>query len=271
VTKADSASRTVNRICDILNSFSDDEAMLTLTEISHRIDLPKSTTYRFLAALESQGMVYSDPNSRGYRLGHQLIHWGMLAQSSIDVRNDSLPILRSLTESTGESSILSMRFGNIGTWVEIVESRHALRLAMRVGQSLPLHAGASSKVLLAFLPEHEIERLLGGIELKPIKKNTITDQQKFREELRRIRARGYATSFEETDGGAMGIAAPVYDHTGNLAAGIGILAPIARVPEARVPEVAEPVLQASYELSRRLGAPPREITISSSNTPPVVW
>ena len=205
MTKADSASRTVNRICDILNSFSDDEAMLTLTEISRRIELPKSTTYRFLLALESQGMVYSDANSRGYRLGHQLIHWGMLAQASIDLRKDSLPILHSLTESTGESSILSMRFGNISTWVEIVESRHALRLAMRVGQPLSLYAGASSKVLLAFLPEQEIEHILNGIELKPIKKNTITDLQKLRDELNSIRARGYATSFEETDSGAMGI------------------------------------------------------------------
>ena len=263
MTKADSASRTVNRICDILNSFSDDEAMLTLTEISRRIELPKSTTYRFLLALESQGMVYSDANSRGYRLGHQLIHWGMLAQASIDLRKDSLPILHSLTESTGESSILSMRFGNISTWVEIVESRHALRLAMRVGQPLSLYAGASSKVLLAFLPEQEIEHILNGIELKPIKKNTITDLQKLRDELNSIRARGYATSFEETDSGAMGIAAPVYDHTGKSIAGIGILAPIARVSEARVPEVAEPVLQASYELSRRLGAPSRELNLSS--------
>jgi DNA-binding IclR family transcriptional regulator len=262
VTKADSASRTVNRICDILNSFSDDEAALTLTEISRRIDLPKSTTYRFLLALESQGMVYCDPKSRGYRLGHQLIHWGMLAQASIDLRNDALPILRMLTETTGESSILSMRFGNIATWVEIIESRHALRLAMRVGQPLSMHAGASSKVLLAFLPEYEIERILSEIELTPIKKNTITDPGKMREELHAIRSRGYATSFEETDGGAMGIAAPVYDHTGQTVAGIGILAPIARVPEARIPEVAEPVLQASYELSRRLGAPTRELTLS---------
>ena len=262
MTKADSASRTVNRICDILNSFSGQEAMLTLTEISRRIDLPKSTTYRFLLDLESQGMLYSDPGSHGYRLGHQLIHCGMLAQASIDLRNDSLPILRTLTESTGESSILSMRFGNVGTWIEIVESPYALRLAMRVGQSIPLYAGASSKVLLAFLPDYEIERILDEIELKPIKRNTITSPDQLRQELHAIRARGYATSFEETDNGAMGIAAPVFDHTGQTVAGIGLIAPIARVPEVRIPEVAEPVLQASFELSRRLGAPARQLNVS---------
>ena len=254
VIKAESDFRTVNRICEILNSFNNDKAVLTLTEISRKINLPKSTTFRFLQALEGEGMVYADPNSKEYRLGYQLIHWGTLAQASIDLRNDALPILRSLTETTGESSILSMRFGNVGTWVEIVESRHLLRLAMRVGQPFPLHAGASSKVLLAFLSDQEIERILGGIVFEPIKKNTITNLEKFREELHLTRNRGYAVSFEETDGGAMGIAAPVYDHTGQIVAGIGILAPITRVPEARVPEMAEPVLLASYQLSMQLGA-----------------
>jgi DNA-binding IclR family transcriptional regulator len=129
-----------------------------------------------------------------------------------------------------------------------------LRLAMRVGQPLPLHAGASSNVLLAFLSDHEIEHILDGIEFETIKKNTITNLGKFRQELRSTRSRGYAFSFEETDAGAMGIAAPVYDHTGHVVAGIGILAPITRVPEARASEMAEPFMLASYELSMQLGA-----------------
>ncbi|MDR3573165.1 MAG: IclR family transcriptional regulator [Anaerolineaceae bacterium] len=252
--KAESDFRTVSRICSILNSFNNDKAVLTLTEISRRINLPKSTTCRFLQALEGEGMVYSDPGCKGYRLGFQLIHWGTMAQDSIDLREDALPILRHLTETTGESSILSMRFGNVGTWVEIVESRHLLRLAMQVGRSFPLYAGASSKVLLAFLSDPEIERILGGIEFKPIKKNTITDLENLCEELRLTRARGYAVSFEEIDVGAMGIAAPVYDHAGQLAAGIGILAPITRVPEVRVPEMVSFIMEASHELSKRLGA-----------------
>ncbi len=252
--KAESASRAINRLCDILNSFTEQETVLTLTEISRRIGLPKSTTHRFLEALVSQGLLYSE-NGRGYQLGHQLIHWGVLAQASIDLRNLALPVLRGLMESTGETAILSMRFGSVGAWVEMIESRHPVRLALRVGQSVPLHAGASSKVLWAFLPEAEIERLLGQIELTRFEKNTITDPQAMRDELCAIRERGYATSFEETDRGAMGVAAPIYDHTGQLAAGIGIAAPITRVTREHVPEVARHVLAAGQELSHKLGAP----------------
>jgi len=254
VPKAESASRAINRLCDILNSFTGSQPVLTLTEISQRIDLPKSTTHRFLEALVSQGLLYSE-NGRGYHLGPQLIHWGMLAQASIDLRNLALPVLSTLMEATGETAILSVRFGSAGVWLEMIESRHPVRLAIRIGERLPLHAGASSKVLWAFLPQPEIESLLQQVELVPLEKNTITGPQAMRAELAEIRQRGYATSFEETDRGAMGVAAPVYDHAGKLVAGIGIAAPVTRVSPEQVPEVARDVLAAGRELSARLGAP----------------
>jgi len=252
--RAPSDLRTINRLCDILNSFTDSERVLTLSEISRKIGLPKSTTYRFLEALQSKGLVYSEPGGRGFHLGYQLIRWGRLAQSSIDLRNYALPVLRNLTDTTGETSILSMRFGNASTWIEMIESPHPVRLAMRIGETLHLHAGASSKVLWAFLPEEEIETILGQIELVALEKNTITDAQQMRDELSLIRERGYATSFEETDVGAMGIAAPVYDHTHRAVAGIGIAAPITRVSEDRVPELAGLIREAGRRLSLRLGA-----------------
>ncbi len=255
--QADSTSRAINRVCDILNCFTEREPVLTLTDISRRIGLAKSTSHRFLQALESQGLVTSEPNGRGFRLGYQLIYWGTLAQTSIELRNEALPVLRQLAERTGESAILSIRVGNSATWVEMIESRHPVRLAMKIGQRLHLHAGASSKVLLAFLADEEIEQLLPQIDLTPLEKNTITTQQDLREELHAIRKLGYATSFEETDLGAMGVAAPVYDHSGQVVGGIGIAAPSNRIPPESVPAIAPFILEASHSLSRRLGAPRR--------------
>jgi len=251
---SDSGISTLDRICSILNTFNENDRVLTLTEISRRIQLPKSTTHRLLEALEAQGMINSDPESRGYQLGYQLIYWGTLALTSLDLRKTAQPVLQALSEKTGESAVLSVRFGNVGSWIEIVESRQPVRLAMRLGKPLNLHAGASSKVLWAFLPENEIERMLSEINLIPLKKNTITDPEKMREELKAIRQRGYSVSFEETDNDAMGIAGPVYDHTNRPVAGIGIVAPISRIPPQRVASMVPFVLEASQELSRRLGA-----------------
>lgn len=256
MSPADSAIRAVNRICNILNSFSEDDRALSLTEISRRIGLPKSTTYRFLEALESQGLLTREPQDQGFRLGYQLIRWGALAQNGLDLRNLAVPILQALATATDETAILSVRYGTVGLWLELIESRQPVRLAMHVGRRLMLHAGASSKVLWAFLPAAERERLLQEVELVPLRPNTITDPVAMRAELEAIRQRGYATSFEETDEGAMGIAAPVYDHTGQLVAGIGIAAPLSRVPPEKVTALAQQVLVASRALSLQLGAAP---------------
>jgi DNA-binding IclR family transcriptional regulator len=118
-----------------------------------------------------------------------------------------------------------------------------------------LHAGASAKVLWAFLPEPEIKRILDEIDLVPLRPNTITSRVGMCAELAAIRQRGYATSFEETDLGAMGVAAPVCDHTGQVIAGIGIAAPLSRISPEKVQEIAPVVLEAGRELSRLLGCP----------------
>jgi DNA-binding IclR family transcriptional regulator len=245
---------TIQRVCSALNVFNEDDKVLSLTEISRRINLPKSTTHRLLNALEVQGLLNREPDGQGYRLGYQLIHWGMIAQRSLDLRNIALPILRSLSEATDETAVLSVRSGNAGIWIEQVETRQTIRLAMRVGRRLMLHAGASSKVLLAFLPDEQMKRIVSEIELEPIMPNTITDKGELLLELYAIRELGYAVSYEETDKDAMGIAAPVYDHHNHAIAGIGIVAPAVRIPPHKVPDAARLVIDASNELSKMLGA-----------------
>jgi DNA-binding IclR family transcriptional regulator len=254
---SDSGISTLNRVCLILNAFTENEQILTLTEISKRIQLPKSTTHRMLEAMECHGLIVREPHDSGYQLGYQLIRWGTLALSNLDLRNMALPVLQSLCASTNESAVLSARYGYFAMWIEMVECRQPVRLAIRVGEPLHLHAGASAKVLWAFLPDAEIERILNGIKLIPLMPNTITSPEAIRAELTMIRKRGYATSYEETDFGAMGIAAPVYNHMGQPVAGLGIAAPVTRVPPERVEELARLVLASCQELSLKLGAPAR--------------
>lgn len=247
---------TINRMCDVLNTFSEDKPILTLSDIGRRINLPKSTTHRLLAMLEEQGVLIRENEGRGYRLGYQLIRWGMLAQNSLDLHNLGLPVLQKLSVDTQETAVLSViDYANMAAvWLEQIESPQAVRWVKRVGQQVYLHAGASSKVLWAFLSEEEIENILNRIELIPIQPNTIIDKDKLRRDLRAIHERGYAVSIEETDMGAMGVAAPVFDHRDKVVAGIGIIAPISRIPEAQIPEMARMVLKAGHELSRLFGS-----------------
>ena len=172
-----SAVRTVNRISEILNCFSSDQPVLNLTAISDRLGLARSTTHRLLTALEQQGFLARTSTGQGYHLGYQLLHWGALAQVTLDLRNEALPILRELSAATGETAILSVRDGAIGICAEKVDSTQPVRLAMRAGQRLHLHAGASAKVLLAFLTDEEVRYILGQVELLPLEHNTITDPE----------------------------------------------------------------------------------------------
>jgi DNA-binding IclR family transcriptional regulator len=209
-------------------------------------------------ALVSQGFLMRDVYGRGYQLGYQMLRWGMVAQSGLDLRTEAQPILRTLVRSVDETALLTVRDGLRGLYLDIIESSQPMRLAMQVGQILRLHAGASSKVLLAFLPEAELEHILHSLELTKLAPNTITDPAKLTAELAAVRQRGFATSFEETDPGAMGIAAPVYDRNGQTVAGIGLAAPLSRISPERVPELAPIVVDASRQLSERLGAPNRD-------------
>lgn len=245
---------TLDRAWEILNCFGEDQKTMTLTEISRAIDLPKSTAHRFLTALESRGLLHHLADNGGYQLGYQLIRWGMLARSAMPLHDSALPVLHRLTEETGETSVLSVRDGYSAVWLEQVESKQPVRWVKRVGLRVMLHAGSSSKVLWAFLPDAEIEKILNNIELIPLQANTITDIKAMRNELQTIRLRGYATSLEETDRGALGIAAPVYNHHNQVAAGIGIIAPAARIPVEQIPQIAKVVLTAASQLSKNLGA-----------------
>ena len=253
--QADSTIRTINRVCDILNCFNSRVTRLTLTEISVKVGIPKSTTHRLLEALRSQGFINYDSLSRTFQLGYQLIRWGTDAQAGVDVRNTAFPFLQELTDVTGETSILSIRNGYNGFCLEMIESPHPMRLSMRVGQSLPLHAGSTSKVLWAFLPDDEITEIMNHIDLFPLMDGTITNEKAMLEELHLIRQRGYARSFEETDKDAMGISAPIYNHQNRLVAGVGVIAPIPRISEDVEKKMVEKVVQTAKMISKLMGAP----------------
>ena len=250
----DSSLRTINRICAILHIFDETEPVQTLSQISKKVNLPKSTTLRLLESLVSQGILNRDNNGKGYQLGYQLITWGRLALTSLDLRNIARPFLRSLSEITGETAILSIRDGSSCIWLDIVESKQPIRLAASFGKNLSLHAGASAKVLIAFLPDADTERILSEIKYTPFQVNTVNSLEKMRQEIARIRSQGYAVSFEETDKGAMGIAAPVFDQANRLIAGLGIAAPTSRITYENIPPIAEIVLNHCRDLSTRFGS-----------------
>lgn len=118
---------------------------------------------------------------------------------------------------------------------------------------MPLHSGALAKAILAFLPKPEIDRYLASGPLQRFTPNTITDPTHLGRELARIRKRGYAVSRQEVVLGAGGVAAPIFDSTGQAVASIGVSAPLHRLTAAKITDIFPELLRRAEKMSAELG------------------
>jgi DNA-binding IclR family transcriptional regulator len=128
-----------------------------------------------------------------------------------------------------------------------------LQLSAPIGSRLPLYTGAAPKVLLAFMPEEQREHLICEMELSSFTPNTIKDKDILRKTLAEIRQQGYAVDEQDFEVGAYAFGAPVFDHEGNVVAGLSITTPTARCSAKRRKELIAMVLASAQKLSERLG------------------
>jgi DNA-binding IclR family transcriptional regulator len=248
-----SAVKTLDRFVEIMDCFAHERPAWSLADLSARLHLPKSTLHRFLIALEVHGLLRRDPSDARWRLGYRLVRWGELAAESTPLRDLARSAMVELTELTGETTILTVYHQGEVTCIAMCETHHPVRLRMAVGTRRAVHAGASSKVLMAYLPDQEIASLIRERGLPRICTNTITDPAAMWAELTLIRERGYADSLEETDPAAWGVATPVRDWRGRVVAGIGVAGPTTRFNPERVRHLAALCGQAAAKISAQLG------------------
>ncbi len=250
---ASSSVKTVDRLVQILDCFSPTQPTWSLAELSLHLGLPKSTLHRFLAGLQIHGILRRDPDDKRWRLGYRLVAWGELAAESTDLRHVARPVMRDLVATTGETAVLTVHQNQKVVCIEKVETSHSVRLTLDVGIRRPLHAGASSKILMAHLSEEEIQAIIRDQGLPAVCTNTITEPDELMTELARIRERGYAESLEETDTGAWGVATPIYDRNGNVLAAIGIVGPSLRFSKDLAQQYVTLCRNAGQQISTLLG------------------
>ncbi|MCL6576134.1 IclR family transcriptional regulator [Kyrpidia sp.] len=239
-----------------LLDFFIEEPELTLRDLARLSGMPKPTVYRFLAALEKYHFVkkikYSELDIR-YKLGTKLLELGNVVAEQLELRKVALPHMQRLGNEVEEVVHLTIREGNEAVYIEKVESKKALRLFIRVGKRAPLHAGSGPKLLLAFTPEEEFQQIISHYPLESLTKNTITEKRKLLEEMKKIRADGFAVSEGEQDEDTVGISFPVRDYTGNVIAALGVSGLKYAFREPRLTEIKERVRVAAEQISKELG------------------
>ncbi|MGW4249122.1 IclR family transcriptional regulator [Nocardia sp. NPDC004722] len=255
-TETDSQSRSiaaVERAMDVLLLFGrSGRPDLGVTEIANELGITKAAVHRILTALRSRDLITLEPTTRRYALGHAAMALGRAYLARTDLRVMAGPELRRLATLTGETATLSIRRGDTRMYVDQVVPDQELRMEVALGQPYPLHAGSSSKAILAYLRKEEIDEYLRRHELTAFTDATVTSQRKLRTELNAIRARGYAVSLGERQVGAASIAAPVLDHDGGVVAAISVCGPLSRF-EPHIDDYVPMLLKASGALSTQLG------------------
>jgi len=247
------AFQVLERTFRILEVFTEARPEWSTTDIARALRLPVPTVHRILAALKRLGYVSQHEDTRRFRLGAAALSLGERARAVADLRPVALGPLRRLSDATGETALLTVLTPerDRSVCLERVETPQPLRLSVQPGRQLPLHAGASQKALLAFMPEEEIERLIE----RPLDRfcaSTITDPRELRRELKAIRARGWASSYEETNVGVWGIAVPVVSDS-DVVCAVGIAGPSPRLSVDRVRRDVALVHEAAAEIGRAIG------------------
>jgi DNA-binding IclR family transcriptional regulator len=245
--------RVVDRVFAILEELADGSAKFGDVALAEKLGLHKSTVHRLLAVMQHNGFVEREPGSTKYRLGWRIFELGITAASHLDILERAKPYVTQLVETTGETAHLGvLRQGEVVSLVN-VESRYTVRTPATVGRHIPLHCTSQGKAILAFLPPDQVARRLKGHVFTRHSANTILSKDRFLADLALVASRGYAVDNEEFEEGLRCIAAPVRDHSGDVAGAISIAGPTFRVTGARLPALSREVKRIAAELSAALG------------------
>jgi DNA-binding IclR family transcriptional regulator len=253
----------------LLGLFAANEKALSASEVAKFSGLPVSTVHRFLANLESAGFLSCDTNG-AYQLGIACVSLGQAARGQLDVRRVSLPHLQELNRRTRETVHLTVRRALSAVYVEKLDSPEPLRIHSRIGAAVPLYCTAVGKVLLAYLPEAELENTLDQLEIKRLTANTVGNLQELQTQLQRVRKSGFACDLEEHEAHIRCIAAPIWDHTGGVNASLSVTGPAVRMSNARLRQIAPLILEIGRKISEELGyQPAKKSRPRAAFTPPI--
>jgi len=241
---------------EILLLFDSTRPVFTVMEIVDRLGFSQSKTYRLVRTLVHHGLLETQNGSGRYSLGMNALRLGLLAQQKFKISVIALPFMKELSRLTKETVLLTTARGNKAICLERVESEEPIRYSLFIpGASLPLHAGASSKVLLAFLPETDWDAVLGKGELQRFTPQTITDRAVLKAQLRVIRDQGYAFSDQEVDREVRAVAAPILNSRGELIAGLTVAGPAYRIHKKTVQSLGHLVRRYAAGIAQQIDEP----------------
>lgn len=205
------------------------DSAVALNALARDLAIPGNSAARIMNALEYYGYVLRDPATKKYALTRKMLTMSHGSSDCKSLLEDSLDVMRELRDEVGETVVISILDQHQGLVLDQIPGLHSFRFVVDPGTRQAPHSSASTKAILAFLPEEQCRQLLSQIKYPRLTGSTITSRKAFEKELAAVRSCGYALDRGEAIDGVHCAAAPILDHRGRAEAAITVTGPSSRM------------------------------------------
>lgn len=243
--------QSLERGLSVIRAFDVDHPRLSLSEVAAATGLSRAAARRFLHTLVHLGYMHN--NGGRFSLRPKILELGYAYLSSLSLPEIAMPHLEELVEAVRESSSVSELDGDDVVYIARVPTKRIMRVTISVGTRFPAYATSMGRVLLAAQPDEWLEKYLASVNLHGLTGHTVTSQAGLRQELRRIRGRGWALVDQELEEGLRSLAAPIRDADGTVIAAVNVSTHAARRSlESIVQDLLRPLLATADRIERDL-------------------
>lgn len=244
---------SVLRATKILECFSPKKNIYTHTELSKKLGINRSSLTRLLYTLETAGFLEREENTRQYKLTYKLYRLGNIYINQTSLQ-EALPLLKKLAAACKETTHLSVLEGFEVSFIDWIEGPQHISLLSLTGMNLPAYCTSSGKVLLAHISQERLDEFFRSISLKSYTAKTIINPDELIKHLGKIKKQGYSMDYAEFQEDIVGIAAPVWDRSGEVVAAISVAGPLFRMNKKHtLNKIICNLKKTSQVLSKRLG------------------
>lgn len=245
--------KVLDKSLSVLNILFQDNAPMSITEISKKLGIYPSTIHRILDTLKYRGYVEQNSDDQKYLLGLRLVELGMARYHQINLAKEASPFLKELVDECHETVHLGILYHEDVLYIAKEDSPQTIRMVSRVGRRTSLYSTGLGKILLAYLSEKKRKKIIAHIKIRRFTENTITNKIELEKELEQVRKQGLALDREENEKEVYCIAVPIKNYRGKVIAALSISSPTYRINAQRKKFLKKSIHCMGRKISKRLG------------------
>lgn len=244
---------SIDRALTVLELLAQTKKGLSISEMSRKLLLPKSSVHLILRTLERRGYLQKNPHTGKFFFGLKLLSLSRSTLENLELREEAQPFLVSLMRKTNLTVHMAVLERNEAVIIEKIEPQGMIKVATWIGRRMDVNCTGVGKALIAFIPEEEFDQQINAKGFTRHNHKSITSLRKLRRELSQVRELGYALDDEEDEVGLRCVGAPIFNSHGKVAAAISVAGTTTQITPERIHAITTEVKRAAEKISLQLG------------------